>query len=152
MASTLVKVHAFSEMWQDVRRASAAVLQEGKAYTNASAVFAGAVTSNANPSVLEEIADTQTTHPTESHPLSAVRLASLKIDLSSVAADALTVNPIESVVDLISDCEALEEELSATYQFLLAKELGIEPHVDSASDARDVEVDQAVDVVPAANG
>jgi Zn-dependent protease with chaperone function len=130
MASALVKVHAFAGIWDDFQRAWAEALQEGKVYTNASAVFAEAVANSANSAALEGIADTHTSHPTDSHPPLAVRLASLKVELPSVAAAALTVNLDRSAASLIPEAEAQEEALSETYQLLLARRLGIEPKAE----------------------
>jgi Zn-dependent protease with chaperone function len=127
MAVALVKVHAFSGTWDDFHRASAEALQQGRFVTNASAVFAQAVSSNSQPSALEGLADTHTSHPTDSHPPLAVRLNSLKVDLQTVGAEALAVNPVESAAELVLNWEKQEEVLSETYQLLLAKQLGIEP-------------------------
>ncbi len=126
MATALVKVHAFARVWNGFQRASAEALRQGKMYRNASALFAREVLSNANPAALEGIADTYTSHPTDSHPPLAARLASLKIDFQSVAAEALLVNPPQSAATLVPELETREEALSDAYQRLLAHRLAME--------------------------
>ena len=126
MATALVKVHAFAGVWARFEQASIEALQDGKVYINASKEFAEAVANTANRAALEGVADTHTTHPTDSHPSLAVRLKSLKIDLASVVADSLNVKPVESAATLIQDAEAREEDLSEACQLLLARRYGIE--------------------------
>jgi Zn-dependent protease with chaperone function len=132
MASALVKVHAFAGIWNAVERASAEALRQGGIYTNASALFARAVLDSATSAALDGIADRHTSHPTDSHPPLAVRLASLRIDLPSVAAEALVVNPTQPAASLIPELERQEEVLSDAYQRLLAHRLGMERSAQAA--------------------
>lgn len=127
MASALVKVHAFTAIWNEVQQASIEAMKEGKVYRNTSALFAEAVANNATMAAFEGIADMHTSHPTDSHPTLAVRLRSLGIDLASVSDEALAVRPVPSAAGFVPETEAQEEALSETYQMLLARRLGIEP-------------------------
>jgi hypothetical protein len=132
MATALVKVHAFAGLWRTVQQASVSALREGYVYKNASAMFTESVGNSANRAILEGLAESHSTHPTDSHPPLAVRLASLGIDLESVAAESLNVRPIQCAAHLIQDAEAQEEDLSETYQLLLARTLGLEQRDPSA--------------------
>ena len=123
MASALVKVHAFSPFWSAFQDAAVAALQEGKAYVNASETYAGVVRASAVPEVLEEIADTNLSHPTDSHPPLAARLESLNVSLASVAGVSLEVQPEIPAHSLITDAESMEEEISSAYQAILARYL-----------------------------
>lgn len=131
MASALVKVHAYTGAWGGFQQASVRAMAEGKAYKNASTMFAQAVANGATPAALDGIADTQTSHPTDSHPTLAERLESIGVELAAVTADALAVTPDPSAASLVPETEVREEELSALYQRLLARQLRIEPKVQS---------------------
>lgn len=121
IGTALVKLHTFTGMWQGLQEAAADALRRGKAFVNASRAYAEAVSQSAVPAALEGIADTQLSHPTDSHPLLSVRLQSLQVEINDVAADALAVSPAEAAITLISDAEKLEEEISYAYQLLLAR-------------------------------
>ncbi len=126
MAVALVKVHAFAGAWRAVQGASLKGMREGKAFKNASVVFADVVKNNATSAALSGIADAHTSHPTDTHPSLAVRLESLNLSVSEVATEALSIDPQPSAASLLPDVEAQEEALSRTYQALLAREVGIE--------------------------
>jgi hypothetical protein len=127
MATALVKVHAFAGVWSAVNDAAAAAIMRGKIYENASAMFVQTVAEHAHPDALEGLADTYTGHPTDSHPPLGARLASLRVELSSVSSAALNVALQKSAADLFPDYEAQEKSLSQAYQHLLARGLGIDP-------------------------
>lgn len=134
IATALVKVHAFAGIWGEFDTASAKLLREGKAYTNASTLFASAVARNASPAALDGIAEIQQAHPIDSHPPLAARLGSLKQELSSVSSGALVVTPSDSIVSLIPAVEELEEDITDAYQVLLARRLGIQiPALDESN-------------------
>jgi len=88
-------------------------------------VYAEACVQNAEPKALEGIADTHTNHPTDSHPPLSLRLQSLKTAINEVSAAALSVAPPEAAISYIPNYEKKEEEISQTYQVLLARNLGI---------------------------
>jgi Zn-dependent protease with chaperone function len=125
MATALVKVHAFSEAWSATERALADALREGKACENASALFADVVASNASPDHLVGLDERRLAHPTDSHPPLAVRLEHLGTSLADVSARALEVAPLDPALALVEGSEALERELGAAAQLLLARRLGI---------------------------
>ena len=134
MASALVKVHAFAGIWNDVARESAEALRSATASPNASVQFAEAVSARAGEAALEGIAESQTSHPTDSHPTLAVRLAALNIDLASVTSEALDVRPMSAAVALIANAEAQERTLTTDYQQLLTVVLGINAESSGAAD------------------
>lgn len=126
MATALVKVHAFAGVWSGFDSAAAEAIKAGNFYTNASVLFAGAVATNASAKSLEGLADSRMSHPTDSHPPLAVRLAALKSGIDRVASMALNVTPDDSAVDYIADAVQRETDLSSAYQGILAHRLGIE--------------------------
>jgi Zn-dependent protease with chaperone function len=126
MASALVKVHAFSGLWSGLQSAAADALKEGKAFVNASKAYADMVASSAKPDALVGITDARLTHPTDSHPPLGVRLGALGVTLDEVSMASLTVSPADPAIELIPEFERKEEEISGTYQAILAQRLGID--------------------------
>jgi Zn-dependent protease with chaperone function len=126
LASALVKVHAFSGVWDQVRQAAVSVLHDGKLFTNASKLYSEAVASVASPNAFDNIADTHLTHPTDSHPPLGTRLAALKIRTEDAFQRALVVQPISPSIDFLPGAEEIEQEISETYQAILAQQYGID--------------------------
>ena len=77
IATALVKLHAFSGLWEGLEYAAEEALQKGQAFVNASKTYAETVVEHANPEALDGIAEMHLSHPTDSHPPLAVRLDSL---------------------------------------------------------------------------
>jgi Zn-dependent protease with chaperone function len=125
IAAALVKLHAFTGIWQGLQEAAINALRQGKAFVNASRTYAEAVSQRAVPESIQGIAEAHLSHPTDSHPPLSVRLQSLQVALNDVATDALAVTPAEPAITLLPDAEKLEEELSEVYQLLLARKHGI---------------------------
>ena len=130
-ATALVKIHAFSGLWEGFREAAANALREGRAFINASSVYAESVAQSATPAAFEGILETHLSHPTDSHPTLYDRLNSLQTDLSIVSNGALDVTPVNSAITFIPDVERTEETISETYQYILARRLGIDLESDS---------------------
>ena len=126
VAAALVKVHAFSGVWERVTQAAVGVLKEKRMLVNASKTFAGAVRESSSPSALEGLSGKELSHPTDSHPPLSDRLQAMGLGLEDVAAPALDAYPAEAAITLFSDVEPLEEKMSDAYQELLIRELGIE--------------------------
>jgi len=123
MASALVKVHAFSPLWSAFQEAAVSALRDGKTYVNASETYAAMVTEAAVPGVLEGVADTHLSHPTDSHPSLAARLKSLNVSLEDVALVSLDVRPENPARELMDNARRVEEEISSAYQAILARYL-----------------------------
>ena len=123
MGASLVKIHAFSGHWGSIQKASIEALQSGKALSNMSKTFAESIADNADAKVLEGITETQLSHPTDSHPPLGIRLDSLGVTLEEVASASLSVTPSDAAITFIHDFEQKEEEISKTFQMILAKKL-----------------------------
>ena len=126
IATALVKLHAFSGLWEGLEYADEEALQEGRAFVNASKTYAEAVVEHANPDALDGIAEMHLSHPTDSNPPLAVRLDSLGISMKEIAEQSLRINPESRALDLISGAEQVEETISMAYQAMLAEQLGID--------------------------
>jgi Zn-dependent protease with chaperone function len=125
MAVALVKVHAFSSEWSATVEGTVHELQQQRLRPNLSVSFAETTLARASAESLRGIAETSTSHPIDTHPPLAVRLASLEVELQSVANDSLAVGPETSAATLIPGREKYEERLSQSYQEMIAASLGI---------------------------
>jgi len=126
LASALVKVHAFSGVWSGLQEAAIEALQKGNMFINASKTYAEVVANSDGKEALKGILETHTSHPTDSHPPLGTRLESLKVTLKKISPVALALNPENPALNLMESPESKEEELSAAYQMILAKRLGID--------------------------
>jgi Zn-dependent protease with chaperone function len=135
--SALVKVHAFGDVWEQVRQASVRVLHEGKLFRNTSTIYSAAVASIATPGVFDNIADKHLAHPTDSHPPLSTRLAALKIQPEAVFQKALVVQPVAPSINLLPGAEEIEQHISAVYQGILAQEYGIDLQPNSVTSSEE---------------
>ncbi len=125
MAVGLVKIHAFSGIWEDLKLAAEGAVQEKKFFANLSKAFAEVSANRAKPELLLSLAETKLTHPTDSHPPLGVRLQSLAVAFESVADASLAIHPTDAAINLISEPEKTEEEISRLFHLYLADKLGI---------------------------
>jgi Zn-dependent protease with chaperone function len=125
IASALVKVHAFSPLWENLQHAMVEALQKRQMFTNASKTFYDAIADNANPDVLKGLSDSTLFHPTDSHPPLSIRLKSLDKSIENIEGDCLNVMGADSI-EYVKQCEELEAEVSESYQAIMVRRLGIE--------------------------
>ena len=124
MAVALVKVHAFSGLWERVQEGAAALAGRGQAWINASAVYAAtALNAAAYPDILSGVAAAEQPHPTDSHPPLAVRLDALGVTLDSVQQEALQVSPERPAISLLNEPEEIEKQVTDAYQAILHHQL-----------------------------
>jgi Zn-dependent protease with chaperone function len=123
MASALVKVHAFAGFWGTVLNATVDALRNGKMFVNLANTFTDVVTQHAIPDALTGIAESHLSHPTDSHPTLATRLAALQVELAQVASVAISVAPTEPAIGLVANHESVEQQIGDAYQGLIAQRL-----------------------------
>jgi len=134
IATALVKLHAFSGIWNELLTSAVEHLRNGQFFTNASKLFAEVASERAKPEALSEIADTHLSHPTDSHPPLGSRLQELGMKISDLSSGALDVVPADSALSLFDNPEECEQDISARFQMFLAAQCGIEiPHDDGKS-------------------
>jgi Zn-dependent protease with chaperone function len=131
IATALVKIVAFTGLWDSVTSAMHDSLQKGtitlgekeydaqEFFSNVSNVFVSMVANNADVKALEGLDAKTIPHPTDSHPPLSVRLAALKTTLAEVGPDALNISPEPASSEVIDNLELLEMRLSAVQQLLL---------------------------------
>jgi Zn-dependent protease with chaperone function len=126
IATALVKLHAFSGIWNDFLPAAVEQLREGKFFINASKLFAEVAAEQAKPEALTEIGETHLSHPTDSHPPLSTRLQALGMHMNQLSEGALDVAPTYSALSLFDNPEECEQDVSAKFQMFLARQCGIE--------------------------
>jgi Zn-dependent protease with chaperone function len=121
LATALVKVHAFAPAWEAVVDAMVFAVRSRTQYVNASALFHEVVSSNSGPERLRGLVPQELGHPTDRHPPLAQRLEALGVDPARLVAAALDTAPALPAIGLVDDAEAIERELSAAEQRLIAE-------------------------------
>lgn len=125
MATALVKVDAFSDLWVAAEHAMAEALREHRMSENASVLFAELVVANASATHLVGLDERRVADPTDSHPPLALRVATLGASWADVAEGALDVDPRDPAIGLVDAPDRFERELSEVEQVLLARRLGL---------------------------
>lgn len=116
LATALVKVGLFADLWDSVLAENVDRLNNGKATRNLSNVLEGYVRYDIDMAnvgkTLSRVAKRAIPHPTDTHPPIGRRLKALKVDPASIGETALAV-PEHSAIGLFGNAAALEETLSA---------------------------------------
>lgn len=132
MAAALVKVTAFSSIWDDVvqwakQANSDGVVRLGEAsyepkqfFSNMSQLFSALVQDTVGPDRLNNLDSIKSSHPTDTHPPLSVRLDALNCPLTGVSQTALAVDLEKPSSELIDNLELLEVSLSEVQQRLIA--------------------------------
>lgn len=125
-SSALAKIHAFAPYWKPMNEAFVNALKEGKFFVNACITYSEVIRDCAKTEILTDLPKHIMIHPTDSHPTLAIRLINLKINIDDIKEEILSVHPSNSAVTLIPDPDEMEKDISAAYQLILAKRLGID--------------------------
>jgi Zn-dependent protease with chaperone function len=130
MSICLVKIHAYSGIWNYICENIVKALKQNKMYKNASLTYFETSKINATEKILNGIAETHTAHPTDSHPPLSVRLNSLGYSVKDLVEKSLLLSETDSSINLINGYESIEMNVSDAYQSILARKLNI--HFDDA--------------------
>lgn len=112
LATSLLKIGAFTPLWDSIRSAMVEALNKGKAYTNVSALYAEIAAQNGKPEMLDKVAFTATSHPTDTHPPTNLRLQALGLSVAELRDSALAIDTATSSANLLSNATQIEEELT----------------------------------------
>ncbi len=124
-SSALVKIHAFTGLWDDAGEEVLNALREGSAIANVSILFKELTVKRAAEENFEGLADERLVHPTDSHPPLSIRLESLGVDIASMKQKAQDIDPSDIAIELIDGFESIELELSEYQQKLYRNYLKI---------------------------
>jgi len=112
LGAALMKIHAFSRYWDCLRQDMREALSRNEMYTNVSSLFAQVVRSNSQRTALEGLEGQRLPHPTNSHPPLSARLQALELSVPALADIALKTSPDPMSIELITDYEEVEKELT----------------------------------------
>jgi Zn-dependent protease with chaperone function len=121
MATALLKVHIYQHVWEFTKSKMVESLKEGMQLVNSSAHFLSVCESLPSNFMENEIGQSHTSHPTDTHPPLSVRLTSLEVPLSTIYADGIKVAIDKKAIDLIENYNAIESELSVLEHHKLVK-------------------------------
>ena len=120
LASALVKVHAFAQIWPSIRQKMKHALSNGVALINAGPLFGSIAEEMADkPGMLNIWIEDSPKHPTDTHPALSERLSALGVAFEQVESSARVVAPSEPAISLLEEAEKAEKELTASEQFLM---------------------------------
>jgi hypothetical protein len=128
MASALLKVHAYAPFWDAVLQGVRGLHAEGRSYINGAVAFEQA---RERPGLLAAARTGEAhalTHPTDTHPSLADRLAALGFPDRATA--PLGEGP--SATHLVADLAAREERLTDAVTYLVLHRSGLLPASPSA--------------------
>ena len=112
IATSLLKIGAFAQLWSSIRSAMIEALGQGKAYTNVSTFYAEVASSSAKPELVDEVAQQATSHPTDTHPPTGQRIEALGLIVTALRNEALQIDSISSSALLLDKVTELEEFLT----------------------------------------
>jgi Zn-dependent protease with chaperone function len=126
LATALVKLHAFSKCFSMIQERNIEMLKNDGTYlVNQSLLFQSLLAKVAGPNSFENLNETATAHPTDSHPTLSTRLANLRLTIGDIQTSAMNLTPSDGCLNLIQDLEEIETHTSLLQTILLAKRLGI---------------------------
>jgi len=124
MGIALIKVCAFVGRWESIRKEMAGGLRAGGTLASAVDVGARAAQEMTRLEALEALGERLAAHPTDLHPPLADRLANLGISLREVEAAALDTEPDDRAIAVLSDHEAIAQELVEMERRMVERAIG----------------------------
>jgi Zn-dependent protease with chaperone function len=119
IASALVKIHAFSQVWPAIEDQMKEQIAQGKVLVNGSRLFATIVNELDQTEAIRGLSQDGPSHPTDTHPALNVRLASLNLTVDQVTMLGLRVSPDPSAFALLVNGENVEAQLTEIEQALM---------------------------------
>jgi Zn-dependent protease with chaperone function len=118
LATALVKVHAYNEVWGNVVEGVKFNHEEFRQEANLARAF-GTRVSALPADVLSKAGANHVFHPTDSHPTLEVRLRSLQCDLPTIIPQTTVPSDEQSAASLIQGVAALEEQQTTAVRQLV---------------------------------
>ncbi len=136
LASSLLKIGLYAGAWNDLEGKAVERMREGKFTRNLSLLFSSVVKYDVNeesiPKIIDSIAQQTISHPTDSHPPTATRIAELGLSIDDIE-QSLLIMPDNTCVDLFQNPMDIEEELTTLQQQYFVA-LGVQVPDQSNSD------------------
>ena len=122
LASALLKVSVFPELWRLLESRNLERLSEGKVSRNLAKLFRDTARFDVDPNkvgqLLASAMEQRIAHPTDSHPPVGERLTALGVNPGAAAADIVDV-PVESAMDQFASLAQVEEALTMLHQQMM---------------------------------
>jgi Zn-dependent protease with chaperone function len=120
LATALLKTDALIPLWGDTRKSLVEALNQGTPHLNASSLYAQLVAASSQPELLNKAGEPASTHPTDTHPPTAVRVEALGLSVEALKESALKIDPSTLSIHLLDHAAELEESLTKIeHDFLL---------------------------------
>jgi uncharacterized tellurite resistance protein B-like protein len=114
-----LKIGLYASAWSDLERKIVERLQLREITRNISLLFASTVkyeiSEESIPNVIDSVAEQTVSHPTDSHPPTAVRISELRLSVKEIERDLL-IMPSNTCVDLFDEPNEIEESLTELQQ------------------------------------
>jgi len=119
LATSLLKIGLYGNAWNGLQNAVVERMGKRKFTRNMSSLFASIVRYDVNtqkiPEAINDVAGQTVSHPTDSHPPTAIRIEQAGLRVEDINHEDLLVGEDNSI-DLVADHQAIEEELTANQQ------------------------------------
>ncbi len=136
MATSLIKVHAYAQVWDYTQGQMKKALEEGKVFNNVSEFFAQIATAVPDEFYKSDLGKCHTQHPTDTHPLLSARLKNLGFDLNSATDQSLKkIEDANRSILLIEKFETVEQDLSEIEHYKLVKSGLVSVKPDTADES-----------------
>jgi Zn-dependent protease with chaperone function/uncharacterized tellurite resistance protein B-like protein len=112
IASALIKVHAFANLWPYVEKKMVESMSEGRQLVNASIFFEHIATNLPIDYISQGLGDSHTEHPTDSHPSLNSRLKALGFSLNDQMLSQITAKSEVSANSIIDGIDEIEQALT----------------------------------------
>jgi Zn-dependent protease with chaperone function len=120
LASSLAKLHAFSELWEPVTESAVEKAQKGEPLGNLAVPFLTAIRQSPAAERLKALEEQRLPHPTDSHPPLKVRLDALGLTIADVEGATLETDPDDPAVSLVPRAEEIERRVTAELEQRIA--------------------------------
>lgn len=134
IASSLVKIHAYSNVWSYVESKMLESMNNGQQIVNASSFFEKIATNLDSNFVAKGLGDSHTEHPTDTHPSLNTRLSALGHNLDSDMIKGATQSVSEPAILLFEGSDEIELSLTEIEHDKLSHMHGVaKPKLDEIS-------------------
>jgi len=133
LSSSLVKLAAFAEIWNLETNDVVERMQKGRTSRNLSQNFVDRGRYEIDPESMHEYTkkslDSEISHPTDTHPLTSLRLKALGVDPEPLVEPEQFIKslfPETTLCDQCSDIKDLEETVSSVFQHYISRMINID--------------------------
>jgi Zn-dependent protease with chaperone function len=120
LASSLAKLHAFSELWEPVVESAIDRARKNEPLGSLTVPFITAIRQSPASERLKALEEQTLPHPTDSHPPLKVRLDALGLTVADVEDATLDTDPEDAAIGLVPRAEEIEQRVTAELEQRIA--------------------------------